>query len=277
MESITATSCLAVNGTPFTGTGLLGHAFRTARVGFPLELTIVPKDAPLASSEASDLPVTSSPFNSWNTFSDLVVEFLLPGVFSAARLLGCLSPSARSDGMAVAGTHDELSEYSASFIVEGWPPGWRVAGLLYESTLGAIFPIIIFLFGRFFPEPFPRGSRYDRIWRALQWFCAFPFAIFARCGIAVSVGSLTNYRSVAGLYTVLKPLQATLASLRFHPGRKLLLCHGHQTRPEQIAGRQATIALSLLGRNPGLHSALFAHAVRALSGQDSQRNFSVMV
>ncbi len=45
-----------------------------------------------------------------------------------------------------------------SFVVQGWPPGWREAGVFYETVLSALFPIIIFLFGRFFPEPFPRGT-----------------------------------------------------------------------------------------------------------------------
>jgi sigma-B regulation protein RsbU (phosphoserine phosphatase) len=94
----------------------------------------------------------------------------------------------------------------ATSVVEGWPPGWREAGLLYELTLGAVFPIIIFLFGRFFPEPFAPGSNYDKVWRALQWLCALPFAILALSAVAVSVGSLGNYRSVAPLATVLNRL-----------------------------------------------------------------------
>ncbi len=206
---------VAVNGTPFTGSGILGQAFRTARVGFPLELTIVSKDAPMDEQRSVRLPVTSSPFDSWNTFSDLVVKVVLPGV---SLLLGFWVAFRRPrDPMAwlLLALMMSFPSILHSFIVEGWPPGWRVPGLLYESTLEAIFPIIIFLFGRFFPEPFPPGSRYDRIWKALQWFCALPFTFFALCGVAVSVVSLTNYRSVSGLYTVLKPLQATLEVCAF--------------------------------------------------------------
>jgi hypothetical protein len=53
---------LAVNGTPFTGTGVLGQAFAKARVGVPLLLTVVPKDASLNEQRIVDLPVTSTPF-----------------------------------------------------------------------------------------------------------------------------------------------------------------------------------------------------------------------
>ena len=201
---------LAVNGTPFTGTGVLGQAFANARAGVPLVVTIVAKDAPLAEQRNVDLPVTSTPFNSWGTFSDLVVEFLLPGL---SLLLGFWVAFRRPrDPMAwlLLALMMSFPNILKTFIVEGWPPGWREAGVLYESTLEAIFPIAIYLFGRFFPEPFPQGSRYDYGWRALQWFCALPFAVIALCGVVLSIGALSNYQSVAVLYTVYKPLRIPL-------------------------------------------------------------------
>jgi sigma-B regulation protein RsbU (phosphoserine phosphatase) len=201
---------LAVNGTPFTGTGVLGQAFANARAGVPLVVTIVAKDAPLAEQRNVDLPVTSTPFNSWGTFSDLVVEFLLPGL---SLLLGFWVAFRRPrDPMAwlLLALMMSFPNILKTFIVEGWPPGWREAGVLYESTLEAIFPIAIYLFGRFFPEPFPQGSRYDYGWRALQWFCALPFAVIALCGVVLSIGALSNYQSVAVLYNVYKPLRIPL-------------------------------------------------------------------
>jgi phosphoserine phosphatase RsbU/P len=206
---------LAVNGMPFTGTGLLGQAFRNARVGVPLVLTIAPKDAPRGAQRSIAVPVTSAPFNSWNTFSDLVVEVLLPAV---SLLLGFWVAFRRPcDPMAwlLLALMMSFPNILRTFIVEGWPPGWREAGLFYESTLEALFPIIIFLFGRFFPEPFATGSRYDRGWRALQWFCAVPFAIIALSGVPIAVGTLSNYRSVAGLYNVINPLSIPAQVLAF--------------------------------------------------------------
>jgi phosphoserine phosphatase RsbU/P len=196
---------LAVNGAPFTGTGVLGQAFENARPGVPLVLTVVAKDAP--GQRSIHLPVTSDPFNSWNTFSDLVLELLLP---AASLLLGFWVAFRRPrDPMAwlLLALMMSFPNILNSFIIEGWPPGWRETGMLYQSTLEASFPIVIYLFGRFFPEPFPQGSRYDQGWRALQWFCALPFALIALTGVIVSIGALSNYRSVAGLYTALQPLR----------------------------------------------------------------------
>ncbi len=196
---------VTVNGTPFTGTGVLGQAFNKAKAGVPLVLTIVAKDG--GEQRTIDLPVTSAPLNSWGNFSNLVVEFLLPGL---SLLLGFWVAFRRPrDPMAwlLLALMLSFPNILKTFIVEGWPPGWREAGVLYQSTLEALFPIAIYLFGRFFPEPFPPGSRYDYGWRALQWLCALPFAIIALCGVAISIGALSSYQSVAGLYAVYKPLR----------------------------------------------------------------------
>ena len=198
---------VAVNGIPFIGTGVLGQAFNRAKAGVPLNVTMVAKDAAMGEQRTIDLPVTSSPLNSWSNFSDLVVEFLLPGL---SLLLGFWVAFRRPrDPMAwlLLALMMSFPNILKAFIVEGWPPGWREAGVLYETTLEAMFPIVIYLFGRFFPEPFPPGSRYDFGWRALQWLCALPYAIITLCGVVISIGALSNYQSVAGLYSALRPLR----------------------------------------------------------------------
>jgi phosphoserine phosphatase RsbU/P len=199
---------LAVNGVPFTGTGLLGQAFEAAQPGVPLVITVAPKNATAADQRNISIPVTSTRWTFWDASSDFVIELLLPAV---SLLLGFWVAFRRPrDPMAwlLLGLMMSFPHILQTFTVEGWPSGWRVAGLLYELTLGASFPILIFLFGRFFPEPFAPGSVYDKVWRALQWLCALPFAILVLIGVAVSVASLGNYRSVAPLATVLNRLDA---------------------------------------------------------------------
>ena len=206
---------LAVNGTPFTGTGVLGQAFEKARAGVPLVMTIVAKDASSGEQRSIDLPVTSTAFYSWSNFSDQVVEFLLPGL---SLLLGFWVAFRRPrDPMAwlLLALMMSFPNILKTFIVEGWPPGWREAGLLYELILEAIFPVVIYLFGRFFPEPFPQGSRYDYIWRALQWCCALPFALIALTGVIITIGGPSDYRSVNGLYKTLRFLRTPSLILTF--------------------------------------------------------------
>jgi phosphoserine phosphatase RsbU/P len=206
---------VAVNGMPFTGTGDLGRAFEEAQVGVPLVMTIRAKDAPAGDQQSVSLPVTAARLDSWDTASDLVIGFLLPTV---SLLLGFWVAFRRPrDPMAwlLLLLMMSFPHILQTFIVNGWPPGWRVAGVLYESTLDAAFPIAIFLFGRFFPEPFARDSRYDYGWRTLQWLCALPFAIVALLGVATAVGSLSNYQSVASLRTFLRPFDIVAQILAY--------------------------------------------------------------
>ncbi len=196
---------LAVNGVAYTGTGVLGRAFTKAEPGTPLVVTIVPAHS-AGGQRTISLPVTRSGFESWDVVSDFVVGFLLPFV---SLLLGFWVAFRRPrDPLAwlLLALMLSFPHILQTFVVYGWPPGWREAGVLYESTFEAAFPIIIFLFGRFFPEPFPQGSAYDKVWRAMWWLCALPFAIVVGLEIIVDVGGLSDYRSVAALHHMLAPL-----------------------------------------------------------------------
>ena len=70
---------VAVNGTPYTGTGVLGRLSQ-AQAGIPLLVTIVPADAPAGGQRTISLPVTRTRFESWDVVGDFVVGFLLPFV-----------------------------------------------------------------------------------------------------------------------------------------------------------------------------------------------------
>jgi sigma-B regulation protein RsbU (phosphoserine phosphatase) len=198
---------VAVNGTPYTGSALLARAFKTAKPGVPLVVTIAPARASASSQRVISLPVTGQPLNSWDVWSDWVVALLLPAV---SLLLGFWVAFRRPhDPMAwlLLALMLSFPHILTQFFPEGWSPGLREAGTFYELTLEAIFPIALFLFGRFFPEPFPPGSMYAKVWKGLLWGCAVPFAILSLAGVVASVVGLTNYRSVAGVRGILKPLE----------------------------------------------------------------------
>ena len=74
-----ADQLVAVNGTAYTGTGVLGGAFKKLEAGTPLVVTTVPGHAP-GGKRTISLPVTRSHFESWDVGSDFVVGFLLPFV-----------------------------------------------------------------------------------------------------------------------------------------------------------------------------------------------------
>jgi sigma-B regulation protein RsbU (phosphoserine phosphatase) len=206
---------LAVNGVPFTGSAVLGGAFAKARVGVPLVMTTAPQNAPAGEQRIISLPVTAERWNSWDTLGETVLQVALPAL---SLLLGFWVALRRPrDPMAwlLLGLMMSFPHILQSHIVQGWPPGWRVAGVLYESILDALFPIVIFLFGRYFPEPFPRPSWYDSAWRVLQWFCALPFAVLGLAGVILSVGSLDDYQSVAPLRALLQHFDIPMEILAY--------------------------------------------------------------
>jgi sigma-B regulation protein RsbU (phosphoserine phosphatase) len=189
---------LAVNGQPFTGTGMLARAMNDLKVGRPIVVTV--------GDRTISLPVTADRPAFWESASGWVIEYLLP---VTSLLLGFWVAFRRpSDPMAwlLLALMMSFPQILRSFIVEGWSPGFREAGLLYETSLEAAFPIVIYLFGRYFPEPFPKGSRYEKIWNVIFWVFGVPFLVAALCGIVISLVALSNYRAVASFDHAFKPL-----------------------------------------------------------------------
>ena len=197
---------LAVQGQPYTGSALLSRAFNTVTVGVPLAVTILAGSSPDHRPQTILLPVTAAQLNSWSAEGHLVLLVLLPVL---CLLLGFWVAFRRpSDPLAwlLLLLMMSFPHILESFIAEGWPPGWREGGVIYDTVLQGFFPIVFFLFGRFFPEPFPQGSGYARAWNGLQWLCAVPFAILELIKLPLAVANITHYRAVAGLYSRLHPL-----------------------------------------------------------------------
>lgn len=196
---------LAVNGVPYTGTAMLGDALAHTRPGAAIQLTILSKGAARAGERTVSLPVTQTPNQFGELASNLMLYFLLPGI---SLVLGFWVAAVRPrDPLAwlLLLLMMSFPQIIENYKVWGWGPGWREAGMVYHITLQACFPIVMFLFGRFFPEPFPKGSRWDLVWRIVQWSAGLAFAVLGVESIIVSVGQLSNYRSVAPLVQLLKP------------------------------------------------------------------------
>jgi sigma-B regulation protein RsbU (phosphoserine phosphatase) len=188
---------LKVNGVPYSGSGILGRAQRRAEPGVPLVLTVESHDS--SEERTISLPVRTGHPGFWDLATDSILQFLLP---TTCLLLGFWVAFRRPhDPMAwlLLGLMMSFPHVLESFQIQGWEPGWREAGMLYHAMLDGLFPIAFFLFGRFFPEPFPKGSKYDKGWKLLQWTAALPFGILVFVAIVVVVRDLSDYKSVAAL------------------------------------------------------------------------------
>jgi len=201
----TGDQLLAVDGVPYTGTSVLGDARARARPGSRIVLTVQSPD-PFSGERTVSVPVAEAKLKFWDLVGDLTLHFVLPAL---CLLLGFWVALLRPrDPMAwlLLAVMMSLPHIFEIYVIPGWAPGWREAAMLFHVVLDMAFPIVLFLFGRYFPEPFPPGSRFERIWRILQWALAIPFAVIAVENVIVRIRELNNYRAVAPLDRLFRPL-----------------------------------------------------------------------
>ncbi len=103
-----------------------------------------------------------------------------------------------------------------TFVVNGWPPGWREAGrVLREHPLGGFPHHHLSCSAASFPSPSPREVDTTRCGGRCSGFARFPSPSWVGFGVIVNVGGLSDYRSVAGLHRMLAPLTPVSQVLSF--------------------------------------------------------------
>ena len=189
---------LALNGRPYHGFAEWGQVIGKTPAGSSFTVTIRPASNP-GTQRTVTMTVHSQSEGFWAIVGDLILYFFLPGV---CVLLGFWVALQRPRDpmawllLALMLTFPHIFE---SYKAQAWPPGWREAAIFMHVLLGSMLPVTMYLFGRYFPEPFPPGGSFDRIWRFIQWAVALPFAIGAMVGVVESVAGLSSYRAIAPL------------------------------------------------------------------------------
>jgi len=187
---------LAVNGIPYRGEATLYSAYNHAQVGIPILLEVESKGTTIRTIA---LPVNLAHSSFWEKVASAILNFLLPAL---CLLLGFWVVAVRPHDflawllLALMMTIPQLFE---SYIVQGWPAGWREVAMVYHAGLGFMFTITMFFFGRYFPEPFPPERIWDKVWKVMQWVLVAPCAVLQTLAIIVSVGELEHYQAVAPL------------------------------------------------------------------------------
>ncbi len=186
---------LAVNGKKYTGSAVLAEPLAKANPGDQISVTV----DTTTGIHTYILPVVASN-NPWTTVVyDLVLNVVM-GIFCV--LLGSWVVLVRP--------RDKLawlllflllcfSQLLSAFKIESWTPGWRELAMAWHWALVLSWPVSMFLFGFFFPEPFPRWQRMGR-WRNLvPWLISAPLLIGAVPQIIIGVREITDYAAVQNL------------------------------------------------------------------------------
>jgi sigma-B regulation protein RsbU (phosphoserine phosphatase) len=202
---------LAVNGQKYAGTSLLSEAYAKVRPGDQIDLTV--KSA--AGEHTVVLPVTVGTTPLGQVIFDMLFNIVAP---IGCVLLGAWVVLVRPrDGLAwiLLGLMFCFSQLFGSFKIESWGPGYRDVAMTYHSALGSAWPIFMFLFGFFFPEPFPFYTRMParRAWIPLLVIA--PILVNVFLAVAISITDMTDYARAQRMVQSFHPFQTPLAIYLF--------------------------------------------------------------
>lgn len=192
---------ISIDGHPYDGLGQSGQALYGTPVGGAITLVLRSADSSHPGDRTVVLQVHAKSVDVFSIVEDFTLYLFLPGV---CILLGFWVAAQRPhDPMAwlLLALMLAFPHVLDSGAVVAWAPGWRELATFYQS-LGTMLPFLMFLFGRFFPEPFPAGGVLDKVWRKVQWFVALPYIFFDLVLIIEWVIELSNYRLAAPLERV---------------------------------------------------------------------------
>lgn len=203
---------VAVDGHRYTGTAVLANELAKAAPGRAITITVRSGD----SGPDRDIVLAVKPDS--GGVIHLIFDFLLQGLLRlACLLLGSwvvlVRPRDRSSWLLL-GLLLGFSHLLDTGTIPSWGPGIRELGMAYNIFLAMAWPVFMFLFAFFFPEPFPWYQRAGR-WRPLIPLAVIsPQLINVAVKIFVSVREMSSYAAANALYQVYLPLRTVLV---FYP------------------------------------------------------------
>ena len=185
-----------VNGRAMTGTAVFGEELRKSKPGDPMTVSVLRHETGQPPKQiTASFPLSPSPRWDWkNSLPNALLLVILP---FASMLLGFWVAAARP--------RDPLAwlvlALMLSFVcfgdpnVECWPFYARDLALVFRTVNRSAFSIWMLLFGIYFPEPFPAGSRAAN-WSWRKWILIVPLALFAVAEVITEAGELENFGAV---------------------------------------------------------------------------------
>ena len=206
---------LSIDGQQYRGTGDWARPFERTPGGGHITFVVRSSDPANPGERTIVLPVRAVRKDAWRIAGELALYFALPTI---SVLLGFWVAFQRPRDpmawllLALMLTFPHIFE---TYKAEAWPPGWREAAVLYHATLGSMLPPVMFLFGRFFPEPFAPDSFRDKLWRRMQWSLAAPFTVFALIGSVEAVIELSSFLRANVVERATHPLNGLMQAVAY--------------------------------------------------------------
>jgi sigma-B regulation protein RsbU (phosphoserine phosphatase) len=185
---------VAIQGQPFTGLAVFGEVMRRAKPGDTITATVLsPTDA---SPRHVVFPLEPHSANGGAGLILLFMKVLMPFF---CLFLGAWVVAVRPRDISAWLLFLTLQFFSviSSAGIETWGPGVRDLGQIYRSGFGAAWPILMFLFGLYFPEPFP--PKQAASWKWIKRTIIPALIFFGILSVVENVGELEDFRAVARL------------------------------------------------------------------------------
>jgi sigma-B regulation protein RsbU (phosphoserine phosphatase) len=197
---------LAVNGQKYGGTAILSEAYAKARPGNRIELRVES-----ASGEHSVvLPVTPGTTPPSQIVFDVLLNIVAPiGCVLLGAWVVLVRPRDRLAWI-LFGLMLCFSQSFSSFKIESWGPLYREIGMAYRTALSAGLAIFMFLFGFFFPEPFPFYARMPAWRKWIPTLVIAPILVEVAYAVVASIAEMTDYARAREIVRAFHPIDTPL-------------------------------------------------------------------
>jgi len=197
---------LAVNGQPYAGTAVLAEAYAKAFPGGHIEVTVRSG----AETHRVLLPITLAAKPLGSKVFDLLLNIVMPfGCLLLGFWVAFVRPRDRLAWI-VLGLLLCFSQILGTYEIEAWGRGLREAAMIYRMTLAASWPIFMFLFGFFFPEPFPFLAGPSAWKRVIPLVVIIPPIVQVVELVRVSVLEMTDYAAARAVLDHFHPVEIPL-------------------------------------------------------------------
>lgn len=206
---------VAINGRPYTGTAAFWEELTRAVPGSTLAVTVRSPGANLQEHTARIPIATSHSLVTVKTIA-VIMGVLMPAFCIALGFWVVLvRPNDPSAWLLLALMLSFTQLVSAVPLFAKWGLGVLKLAYSYNLVLKTAWPIFMFLFGFYFPEPLPYFTQ-PGLWRKwMPWIAVAPYAV-AGLGLGiVLVAETTNHSAALPLYRVLHPMLGAIGIYAF--------------------------------------------------------------
>ncbi len=261
---------LSVNGRPLTGLAVFGEAIRNTKPGDTLTVQFQHPGETAPRSASVQLQQATAPLVSLPAASLLAMKLLVP---TFCILLGFWVTAVRPRDPSAWCLFLIMLFFSVFYSagVESWGPIVRDFAEGYRTAVGNAWPIFMFLFGLYFPEPFPKKD--PAWWTWTKRIVITLLIVSCVSNVVVRIGQFENFASVASLSAALDRLSTLDFLLSFAAIASFFVCISVKMRQAITPDAKRRLRLLYTGSSVSMAPACVLFVVQNVKGGELEQIF----